>query len=180
MTDDNANRAEIRRLRHLLREIAEVARHASLTGSLSDGARSAARRHNTVLKRLEQFGVLSPDLFQPLSEESSFDEIGVESSLLAGYLKEDAEERPDKAQRSSPNVIIGSLNGLQGLEELKDLGQVIRDHLPEWMRGQAAAKAERPEDEPEPPRPTPPQPEPARPAGPEPMAEPMPDFTNRD
>jgi len=39
-----------------------------------------------------------------------------------------------KAQHGGPNIIVGSLNGLQGLEELKDLGRTIRESLPEWLR----------------------------------------------
>ena len=150
-TKTSDNRTEIRRLRRLVREIGELAQHASLTGSLQGGASSAARRYNTIIQRLEELGAVSPGLFQPLAadEAANFDEIGVESKLVAGYLEEEEEEeRAGKGQHGGPNVIIGSLNGMQSLEELKDLGRIIRENLPEWMREKARERHEGEREEP--------------------------------
>jgi hypothetical protein len=122
----NDRATEVRRLRRLLKDIAELAQNASLTGSLQGGARTAARRYNQVVARLEQLGVASPGLFAPLAENVSFDEIGVEATLLAGYLKEDeAPVHPGHASHNqhAPFInIVGPLGGMEGLGDLKDLG----------------------------------------------------------
>jgi hypothetical protein len=173
----NEKAAEVRRLRRLIKDIAELAQHASLTGALQGGASTAARRYNRVVARLEEIGVASPGMFDPLPENTSFDEIGVEATLLAGYLKDD--EGPARAGGgngpASINIIGGTLGDLEGLEELKSLGRMIRENLPDWMRGRAAGGGEG-------------QPGPGAPGGspppgsfgarptPDPAPEPMPDL----
>src|SRR5579859_659751 len=112
------NRTEIRRLRRLLKEIAELAQSASLTGSLKEGAPSAVRRYNAVLQQLERLGALTPDFFSPMAETAGFDELGVESKLLAGYIKEDELDSESPLHSAHGNVIVG-LGGLGELAELK-------------------------------------------------------------
>jgi hypothetical protein len=154
----NDRAAEVRRLRRLLKDIAELAQHASLTGSLQGGARTAARRYNQVVLRLEQLGLASPGLFSTLpGDEVSFDEIGVEATLLAGYLKED--EAPASGPgHTAPIINIsgdlhGPLGGIEGLNDLKDLGRVIRESLPEWLRSHAPPAPPTPPTPPTPPEP---------------------------
>ncbi len=156
----NDRAAEVRRLRRLLKDIAELAQNASLTGSLQGGARTAVRRYNQVVLRLEQLGLASPGLFAPLPDDVSFDEIGVEATLLAGYLKED--EAPTGAghpshgshNQSAPFInIVGPLGGMEGLNDLKDLGRVIRESLPEWLRSHAPPAPPTPPTPPTPPEP---------------------------
>ncbi len=148
MTENN-NIAEIKRRRRLLRESADIAQHASLTGSLAGGASRAVRRYNSVVARLEEIGAATPGMFEPLPDTTTFDELGVESTLLAGYLKEDIDqyERQQSAQAGQggggPNNLFitsaNSLEGLKDLQELKDLGRMIREGFPEWMKGKATA-----------------------------------------
>ena len=177
MEEENVDRTEIRRLRRLLREIAELAEHASLTGSLSQGARSAIRRYNQIVTRLERLGIVSAGLFEALPEDASFDELGVDSKLLAGYLEADEEEverAHHRGPHGGPNIIVGSLNGLQGLEELKDLGRTIRESLPDWLRERVAAReAERSAP------PTPPAPPAPPEREPDTAPIPMPGFPSR-
>jgi len=149
---------EVRRLRRLLKDIADLAQHASLTGSLQGGVRTATRRYNTVITRLESLNVTSPGLFSALGDDTTFDELGVEASLLAGYLKEDEQPADERGGNKSGNNsapfinIVGDLGSLHGLEELKDLGKQIRESLPEWMRNRTAPPGV-PEDVPTPPMP---------------------------
>jgi hypothetical protein len=134
---------EIRRLRRLLREIADLAQHSSLTGSLQNGAPSAVRRYNAVLSQLEQQGMVPDGLFQPLADGTGFDELGVESALLAGYLKEFTEDtpKPTPSNHNSPVFNIG-MNGLKDLEALRDLGKVIREQFGNLAGGQAQSEPE--------------------------------------
>ncbi len=171
---------EVRRLRRLLKDIGDLAQHASLTGSLQGGAATAVRRYNAVVRRLTELGAISPGLFSPISDESSFDELGVEATLLSGYLKEDeppANERGGNksGNNSAPFInIVGPLGSMEGMDQLKDLGKVIRDSLPEWVKNRTAPPG-LPEDVPAPPTPpTPPTP-PAGRAGDVPQ--PMPDLS---
>ncbi len=62
-----------------------------MTGSLSKGGRAAVRRYNAIVQYLEQTGFLPTGFFNPLPEDTTFDELGVESSLLASYIEEDAD-----------------------------------------------------------------------------------------
>ena len=184
-TDETPDRAaelekatEVRRLRRLLKDIADLANHASLTGSLQGGVRTATRRYNTVIARLETLNVTSPGLFTALGDDTTFDELGVEASLLAGYLKEDEQPPAERGgnNSSAPFInIVGDLGSLHGLEELKDLGKQIRESLPEWMRNRTAPPG-LPEDVPTPPvPPTPPTPPTSGRAGDVPQ--PMPDLS---
>jgi hypothetical protein len=136
------NRTEVRRLRRLLKEIADLAQGASLTGHLPDGAPSAIRRYNAVLQHLERLGVVTPGFFEPLAETAGYDELGVESKLLAGYIKEDEADAAPSEHGPHSNVIIG-MGGLRELSELKDLGKMIREQLPAWIQSREARDEER-------------------------------------
>ena len=138
------NRADIRRLRRLLKEISELAQHASLTGALREGAPSAIRRYNAVLQQLERLGAVTPGFFGPLAETAGYDELGVDSKLLAGYIKEEGFDAESLPHDPHGNVIIG-LGGLGELAELKDLGKMIREQFPDWLRGQQERHRERSE-----------------------------------
>jgi hypothetical protein len=171
---------EVRRLRRLLKDIADLAQHASLTGSLQGGVRTATRRYNTVIARLETLNITSPGLFTALGDDTTFDELGVEASLLAGYLKEDEQAADERSGNKSGNNsapfinIVGDLGSLHGLEELKDLGKQIRESLPEWMRNRSAPPG-LPEEAPTPPTPPAPPTPPTGRAGDVPQ--PMPDLS---
>ena len=153
MPENDEEKAEIRRLQRLLQQISEIAQESSLTGGLTGGAPSAAKRYNSALGRLEELSVVSEGLFLPLPEGVSFDEIGVESKLLAGYLSTDVEPER-REERQAPHfhgpVVIG---GLEGLEELKEIGQMIRDHLPDFLKAsrKESAGSEEPPAPPSPP-----------------------------
>src|SRR5688500_4799863 len=103
-TAEDNRQMEIRRLHRLLREIADLAHHASITGSLQGGARSAVRPYNMALQRLGTLGISAGDLFQPLPEDTGFDELGVDCRLLAGYLKEDVQQDEERHARHKPLI----------------------------------------------------------------------------
>ncbi len=141
MTMSDDTRAEVRRLAKLLKGIAEMAEGASISGSLSGGATGAVRKYNAVVQRLVSLEVITSGLFQPLAEGASFDEVGVESGLLARYLKDFDQDEERWGWKSScgpdNNVVVslGGLKDLKDLNDLRDLGRVIREQLPGWMRG---------------------------------------------
>jgi len=86
--DRGSRSAEVRRLRRMLKELAELSQHASLTGSLRDGAAAAVRRYNAAIERLNEIDVPTTG-FTPLPAGAGYDELAVESASLAGYLQEE-------------------------------------------------------------------------------------------
>jgi len=160
MNEDEQTALELRRLRRMLKQMHSLSEHASLTGALSEGATDAVQQYNRILRRLEDLNVVTAGIFSILPADASFDRLGVLSKLLEGYL---ADEIPDSGKEGREGgghkIIIGSnLGEINGLEELKDLGRIIRENLPEFLRKRSEAPAP-------PTPPTPPTP-PAPPAPP--------------
>jgi len=96
------------------------------------------------VRYLESAGALPGGLFPPLPEEATFDEVGVAAAQLAGYLEEEPGDDVESSPRTGGNVIIG-LGGLKAFKELKEFGQQIRDHLPEWLESKMGRKDDDPE-----------------------------------
>lgn len=128
-TDDNS--LELRRIRRMLKQLYSLAEHSSLTGALAAGAVDAVEQYNRILERLEALGVTSGGLFKPLPEDASFDRLGVASKLLEGYLAEETVQPERTNSGDSNNVFIGNIGNL---DELKDLGRVIRENLPDFLK----------------------------------------------
>jgi hypothetical protein len=126
---------EIRRIRRLLRETVRLAEHASLTGSLDKGGKIAIRQYNHIREHLQDIGAIPESLFQELDEdEATFDELGIVCGMLEGYLEED-EEAPETGGKNGGKVQVGMV-GLKELEDLKEIGKVIRESLPDFLRKQ--------------------------------------------
>ncbi|AIE87111.1 hypothetical protein [Fimbriimonas ginsengisoli] len=165
--------------RSLLREIADLCEHASLTGSLQGGAGRVAQRYNAVLARFTESGVVPRDMFSYLSETAEYGEIGVEARMLSSYLRKDEAgtrrrmrdgegdhaafvrlapfiSREDLASlvrqqvEGGTRIDMGMLTQLAPFLGQEDLGQLLREHL------RTPTPPER-EQAPEPP-PTPPAP----------------------
>jgi hypothetical protein len=126
-----AQEKEIKRIIRLLESTANMAEHASLTGTLKEGQKVSVRQYNAILDRLREIEEIPGTLFPPLEEEASFDEVGVACKQLAAYLQE--EEEPAKSRpRERPFLEDSPIINIGG--DLKDLGQLIRDALPEWVQ----------------------------------------------
>ena len=148
MNEDEQTALELRRLRRMLKQMHSLSEHASLTGALSEGAMDAVQQYNRILRRLEELDVVTPGIFSMLPDDASFDRLGVLSKLLEGYLAEEFNDAPTNREGGGHKIIIGSnLGEINGLEELKDLGRIIRENLPDFLRKRT-----------EPPPPTPPIP----------------------
>jgi len=55
----------------MLREIADLAENASLTGSLSSGASKAVQRYNAILRQLVESGTVAKGIFDELNVETT-------------------------------------------------------------------------------------------------------------
>jgi hypothetical protein len=132
---------ELKKARKMLREISSLSEHVSLTrdpGRGSAGAEDAIRAYNDLLTYIQTQGVETMGMFSPLPNDASFDRVGVASRLLRALL--DAELEEEESIEKSVKVVVGrhgthtSHINTEELGKLKDIGAVIREHLPEWMR----------------------------------------------
>jgi hypothetical protein len=126
-----AQEKEIKRMIRLLESTAKIAQDASLTGMLRQGQKASVRQYNAILKRLMGTEEIPAELFPPLEEDASFDEVGVACKQLVAYLQE--EEEPAKA-RSREQFRVGDMPIINIGGDLKDLGELFRNALPEWMK----------------------------------------------
>lgn len=139
MSDETEKKTKaIRKVRRMLREIHSLAEHASLSGAFEkEGALEAVRAYNLLLTHLGEQEVDLGGMFQPLPEAASFDRIGVASRLLRGYLEDEEDEG---SSGKSVKIVVGKHGehaghiNLEELGKLKDIGAVIREHLPDFLR----------------------------------------------
>lgn len=111
-------------VQRLLREIADLCEHASLTGSLEGGSQRVAKRYNSILSQLEQQGDLPDGLFDPLGEHVSYGEIGVEARMLHAFVAKGKDKRKPKDE---PDLDI--LVRLAPFVKREDMGELIRSHV---------------------------------------------------
>ena len=84
------------------------------------------------MNRLIEIDIVPEGLFDPLEEEAEFSEVGVACYHLAGFLKSDlddfeiSQKKMDKEKIKK--IIVGNLG------ELKDLGEVIRQAMPDFLK----------------------------------------------
>lgn len=185
MAKNHDENMDLRKIRRLLRETTRLAERASMTGSLQGGGRIAIRQYNAIRNHLQDEGVIPDDLFQELDEdEATFDELGVVTGMLDSYLEEEEgdapggvrpgnEESADRHGRRGRRHWHGGWdwggndererrwNNPEMLQELQQLGETLREHLPELlrMRGRTTDFPGSPASPPPaPPAPMPPQP----------------------
>jgi hypothetical protein len=141
--------AELRRIVRMLEKTEQLAQNASLTGSLAGGKEFAVRSYNSVLKHLTDTGEVPAALFPPLPDGASIDEVGIASAQLAEYLREGLPQTPPAAGK--PSGLLGDGNVFFNVGSLAEIADLVRENLPEWLRGKRTEKepepgrAERPE-----------------------------------
>jgi hypothetical protein len=126
---------ELRRLVRMLEKTASMAEHASLTGSLAGGKEFAARSYNSVVEHLASIGEIPPGLFSSLTEDTNLDAVGIASAQLAEYLRAGLPEAETQGSAGQPGRILGDGNVFFNIGGLGDIGELVREHLPEWLRG---------------------------------------------
>jgi hypothetical protein len=136
MSTEKENQKEIRRIYRIIENTAQMAKEATLTGMLKGGESRCIKQFNSALNRLIETGVVPGGLFEPLEGDASFSEIGVACHHLASYLKDELEDESPRAEPQEPksvplmgDSVIVNLGG-----ELKELGEVIRQSMPDFVR----------------------------------------------
>lgn len=118
---------EIKSVRRMLRELSEIAEHASLTGSLIGGAPQAVSRYNALLARLVELQAVPASVFQPLGSSAGFGELGVEARLLTAHLSD--EEDGDRGHRKHGKHDGGLMMRLAPFLDPEDLGALVREQI---------------------------------------------------
>jgi hypothetical protein len=169
---------DLRKIRRLLRETTRLAERASMTGSLQGGGRIAIRQYNAIRNHLQDSGVIPEDLFQELDEdEATFDELGVVTGMLESFLEDEDEVSADSDGEKGPEdgdsrrgrrwkrhgpwgpEAARFWGDPQALRDLQELGEVMREHLPELLKMRETMRPGYPPTPPTPPTPPhPPQP----------------------
>jgi hypothetical protein len=109
-------------LRRMLREIADLAENASLTGGLASGAPRAIRRYNAVLGQLVESGSVPKGIFEELNPETSdYGQLGVDARLLASYLKGQGESNGN----GDTSMLIRLAPFIRG----EDLALLVKEHI---------------------------------------------------
>jgi hypothetical protein len=117
---------------HILRAVGKMAERSSLTGHLSGGRPRLVALHNAVESSLVAAGALPSGLFDPLDDDDgTMGEVAVAALHLAAYV-EDACEEGEPQLPDVPRV---------GLE-LHDIGDLVREAMPQWMRAEVETRAE--------------------------------------
>src|SRR5690242_2797558 len=133
MTQEVNNHTELRRVVRMLERTVKMAEGASLTGAMSGGREFAVRSYNATVEHLTNTGEVPPGLFAPLPEDANLDAVGIASAQLAEYLGAGLPEQADSKGKGGP--IIGGDGVVISLGGLGEIGELVRDHLPEWLRG---------------------------------------------
>jgi hypothetical protein len=131
--ESNDHSAELRRIVRMLEKTASMAEHASLTGSMGGGKDVAVRSYNSVLEHLANMGEIPAGLFPSLDADANLDSVGIASAQLAEYLREGLPESP--SQPGKGPALVGGDSVIISLGGLGDIAEMVREHLPEWLRG---------------------------------------------
>jgi hypothetical protein len=119
---------DTRACKRLLTEIAELCDHASLTGSMSTGAKRTAERYNAVLAKLTEAGQVAPGLFSPVPDSADFGEVGVEARMLSGFLGDDSKNKDRHRGRDHDGGERSVIIRLAPFIGQAELNQLVREH----------------------------------------------------
>lgn len=142
MSDEKDSvKPEVRRLVRLLNGISKTARDASLTGQLEGGRGVSIRHYNSILARLQELDVACNGLFAPVSDDASFDEVGVAATYLSDFLRDEDEDDTRKRWRNGGvfEVTPGHVKivGIPG--NMNDLGELLQNYVPDFIKQRMGA-----------------------------------------
>ena len=126
---------ELRGLFNLLEHTAKLAEDSMHTDAFKNGEARCIAQFNNVLTRLRAIDAVPDGLFDALSDEASFGEIGIACHQLAAYLDEELAATPD---------FKGWVSGFFGKRFLEDVreelsgaeekfGELVRKSVPEFL-----------------------------------------------
>ncbi len=144
MSNEHESQKEIRRILRLLETTARIVETSTITDQFSGGEERCARQFNNALNRLNELGAVPTGLFEPLETDAAFGDVCFACHQVAAYLREGHGADFDlDFDFSNMKKTIG--------DELKDVGEVVRQSMPDFLkdiwreRTQAGSDANAPE-----------------------------------
>lgn len=144
---------ELRKLIKVLRQTARLAAQASW-GWMCSGeaheqtARHCAEQYNRIFSRLKELDPSVGTVFGPLPADARLEVVAIACRQLAAYFEEELEEAERKEGRRPREREWGSFYETvyesgpfkiffgRGFKDLEELGRMIRECMPPWMRGE--------------------------------------------
>lgn len=123
MSNELESQKEIRRILRLLETTARIVETSTITDQFSGGEERCARQFNNALNRLIELGAVPTDLFEPLETDAAFGDVCFACHQVAAYLREGC---VDDFDFSHMKKTIG--------DELKDVGEVVRQSMPDFLK----------------------------------------------
>lgn len=144
---------EIRKLVNVLRRTARMAAQASWGWACSAEsqehvAQYGAQQYNRILNRLKELDPTVGTIFAPLPEDARLEVVAMACRQLAAYFEEELEADEVGEGRRYRHRDWGSFYETvyeagpfkiffgRGFKDLEELGRLIRECMPPWMRGE--------------------------------------------
>jgi len=125
----------------MLKKTADRAEDLRITGGSEKGSVAGVRQYNAVLKRISNSAFADPELFTALDEDANFADLSISCEQLAAYLEGVTEAaEPGKAKKAAPQIMGPVSIKIGDVGELGDLGEIIRQAMPSWLKGQMDVK----------------------------------------
>jgi len=130
---------ELRKIINVLRKTARMAMQSHWTGAGGQSARFCVEQYNRILSRLKEIDPDVATIFAPLPEDAPLETVAIACRQLAAYYEEEAYgKRGDWGSFYETAYECGPFKILFGrsFRDLEDIGRIIRESFPEWMRGE--------------------------------------------
>lgn len=111
---------EIRQLLRLLEKTAQIIETSAVIDQFPEGEARCARQFNNVLARLSDLDAVPDGLFEPLAADATFGDIGFACHQVTAYVKESCTD--------------DFLDFTQVKNELKDVKEVVRQSMPDFLK----------------------------------------------
>lgn len=157
---------EIRKLVNVLRRTARTAASwgwgwACSAEAQEPMAKYCVEQYNRILARLKDLDPTVGTIFGPLAEDTRVEVVAIACRQLAAYYEEELEGAEEKEGRRHRHRDWGSFYETvyeagpfkifmgRGFKDLEELGRIIRECMPPWMRGEEPRpKSEEPKPSP--------------------------------
>lgn len=117
------------KLKRLLREIADMAEHATLTGAYAGGAPEAARKVNAIYVMLNEEGKVPKGLFDRISPDADWSTVGVQARLLSTMIDGNGGRAHHHKHAADDEGDPGILVALAPFLNQQDLAQMVEAKL---------------------------------------------------
>ena len=123
---------ELRAIIQMLGATTRMADHLRITHDLDQKSEAGVCQYNSIVKRLKDTDTIPESMFAPLKEDAPFVDLGMCCEQLSAYLKGMVGEPAEGKKHDAPgNIGVVNIGG-----NLKELGDLIRQAMPAWIREQ--------------------------------------------